>query len=140
MVHGSREVVGIVNTQPVLRFAGTLLWQVRAPPPAPWPGGGPESLRSPCCGLAIDAQKLMDLCTSPCLTSSLHSPLSLAVSESALLWTEVDLEAVFYVPLKQDGRPSSALQEPTKIDTGRSSLASITVAQPNAWNYHRKSK
>ncbi|GFO44990.1 hypothetical protein PoB_007149500 [Plakobranchus ocellatus] len=27
--------------------------RVRAPPPAPWPDGGPESLRSPCCGLAI---------------------------------------------------------------------------------------
>ncbi|GFN91259.1 hypothetical protein PoB_001776500 [Plakobranchus ocellatus] len=36
-----------------LRSAGTLLSRVRAPLPAPWPDGGPESLRSPCCGLAI---------------------------------------------------------------------------------------
>ncbi|GFN75529.1 hypothetical protein PoB_000203500 [Plakobranchus ocellatus] len=27
--------------------------RLRAPPPTPWPDGGPESLRSPCCGLAI---------------------------------------------------------------------------------------
>ncbi|GFO40591.1 hypothetical protein PoB_006709600 [Plakobranchus ocellatus] len=37
----------------VLRSAGTLLLRVRALPPAPWPDGGPESLRSPCYGLAI---------------------------------------------------------------------------------------
>ncbi|GFO37817.1 hypothetical protein PoB_006432200 [Plakobranchus ocellatus] len=35
-----------------LRSAGTLLSRVRALPPAPWPDGGPESLRTPC-GLAI---------------------------------------------------------------------------------------
>ncbi|GFO46547.1 hypothetical protein PoB_007305200 [Plakobranchus ocellatus] len=33
--------------------AETLLSRVRAPPPASWPDGGPESHRSPCCGLAI---------------------------------------------------------------------------------------
>ncbi|GFO47374.1 hypothetical protein PoB_007387900 [Plakobranchus ocellatus] len=36
-----------------LKSAGALLSRVRAPPPAPWPDGGLESLRSPCCGLAI---------------------------------------------------------------------------------------
>ncbi|GFN98829.1 hypothetical protein PoB_002533500 [Plakobranchus ocellatus] len=36
-----------------LRSAGTLVSRVRAPLPAPWPDGGPECLRSPCCGLAI---------------------------------------------------------------------------------------
>ncbi|GFN79621.1 hypothetical protein PoB_000612700 [Plakobranchus ocellatus] len=38
----------------ILRSAGTILSRVRAPPPALWPDGGPESLRSPCCGLALD--------------------------------------------------------------------------------------
>ncbi|GFN80853.1 hypothetical protein PoB_000735900 [Plakobranchus ocellatus] len=42
-----------VTSESALRSAGTLLSRVRAPPPAPWPDGGPESLRSPCCGLAI---------------------------------------------------------------------------------------
>ncbi|GFO32452.1 hypothetical protein PoB_005895700 [Plakobranchus ocellatus] len=41
------------DSESTLRSAGTLLSQVRAPPPAPWPDGGPESLRSPCCGLAV---------------------------------------------------------------------------------------
>ncbi|GFO29075.1 hypothetical protein PoB_005558000 [Plakobranchus ocellatus] len=42
-----------VACESALRIAGTLLSRVRAPLPAPWPDGGPESLRSPCCGLAI---------------------------------------------------------------------------------------
>ncbi|GFO20009.1 hypothetical protein PoB_004651400 [Plakobranchus ocellatus] len=42
-----------VACESALRSAGTLLSPVRAPLPAPWPDGGPESLRSPCCGLAI---------------------------------------------------------------------------------------
>ncbi|GFO29907.1 hypothetical protein PoB_005641200 [Plakobranchus ocellatus] len=46
-------VGGSVASESALRFSGTLLSRVRAPPPAPWPDGGPESLRSPCCGLAI---------------------------------------------------------------------------------------
>ncbi|GFN98401.1 hypothetical protein PoB_002490700 [Plakobranchus ocellatus] len=43
-----------VASESALRSAGTLLSRVRAPPPAPWPDGEPESLRSPCCLLAID--------------------------------------------------------------------------------------
>ncbi|GFN92508.1 hypothetical protein PoB_001901400 [Plakobranchus ocellatus] len=31
----------------------TLVSRVRAPSPVPWPDRGPESLRSPCCALAI---------------------------------------------------------------------------------------
>ncbi|GFO06824.1 hypothetical protein PoB_003332900 [Plakobranchus ocellatus] len=39
---------GVGNTvacESALRSAGTLLSRVRAPLPAPWPDGGPESLR-----------------------------------------------------------------------------------------------
>ncbi|GFO46158.1 hypothetical protein PoB_007266300 [Plakobranchus ocellatus] len=46
-------VGGTVANDSALRCAGTLLSRVRAPPPMLWPDGGPESLRSPCCGLAI---------------------------------------------------------------------------------------
>ncbi|GFN99184.1 hypothetical protein PoB_002569000 [Plakobranchus ocellatus] len=49
--HGG--VGSTVACESALRSAGTLLSRVRAPLPAPWPDGGPESLRSPCCGLAI---------------------------------------------------------------------------------------
>ncbi|GFO45001.1 hypothetical protein PoB_007150600 [Plakobranchus ocellatus] len=46
-------VGGSVVTESALRSAGTLMSRVRAPPPAPWPDGGPKSLSSPCCKLAI---------------------------------------------------------------------------------------
>ncbi|GFO32757.1 hypothetical protein PoB_005926200 [Plakobranchus ocellatus] len=46
-----------VDRESALRSAGTLLLWVRAPPPAPWADGGPESLRSLCCGLAITKAK-----------------------------------------------------------------------------------
>ncbi|GFN99222.1 hypothetical protein PoB_002572800 [Plakobranchus ocellatus] len=52
-VHRAPYQNGAVSSDPALRSAGTLLLRVRAPPPASWPDGGPESLRSPCCGLAI---------------------------------------------------------------------------------------
>ncbi|GFO29575.1 hypothetical protein PoB_005608000 [Plakobranchus ocellatus] len=48
-----KGVGGTVVSESALRSAGTLLSRVQAPPPAPWPDGGPKSLRSPCCGLAI---------------------------------------------------------------------------------------
>ncbi|GFO01778.1 hypothetical protein PoB_002828300 [Plakobranchus ocellatus] len=41
-----RGVGGTVANESTLRSAVTLLWRVRAPPPEPWPDGGPESLRS----------------------------------------------------------------------------------------------
>ncbi|GFO33459.1 endonuclease-reverse transcriptase [Plakobranchus ocellatus] len=50
-------VGGTVVSESALRSAGTLLSRVRAPLPAPWPGGGPKSLRSPCCGMAIYKSK-----------------------------------------------------------------------------------
>ncbi|GFO49690.1 hypothetical protein PoB_007619500 [Plakobranchus ocellatus] len=46
------RVGSTVASKSALRSAGTLMSGVRAPPPAPWLGGGPESLGSPCCGLA----------------------------------------------------------------------------------------
>ncbi|GFO44625.1 hypothetical protein PoB_007113000 [Plakobranchus ocellatus] len=58
----NRGVGGTVASESALRSAGTLLSRIRAPPPAPWPYGGPESLRSPCCGLAILKKK-----TNPCI-------------------------------------------------------------------------
>ncbi|GFO14907.1 hypothetical protein PoB_004141200 [Plakobranchus ocellatus] len=55
--HNSRlaagGVGGSVAGEYALRSAGTLLSRVRAPLPAPWSEGVPESLRSPSCGLAI---------------------------------------------------------------------------------------
>ncbi|GFO21980.1 low-density lipoprotein receptor-related protein [Plakobranchus ocellatus] len=54
-----RGVGSTVACESALRSAGTPLSRVRAPLPAPWPDGGPESLRSPCCGLAI-YKKLTD--------------------------------------------------------------------------------
>ncbi|GFN91701.1 eukaryotic translation initiation factor 3 subunit f [Plakobranchus ocellatus] len=47
------NVGGTVASESALRSAENLLLRVRAPPPAPWPDGRPESLRSRCCGLAI---------------------------------------------------------------------------------------
>ncbi|GFO00670.1 hypothetical protein PoB_002717500 [Plakobranchus ocellatus] len=49
----TRGVGSTVACKSALRSARTLLSRVRAQLLAPWPDGGPESLRSPCCGLAI---------------------------------------------------------------------------------------
>ncbi|GFO30296.1 hypothetical protein PoB_005680100 [Plakobranchus ocellatus] len=48
-----RSFGGTVASESALRSARAFLLRVRAPQPAPWPDGGPESLRPPCCGLAI---------------------------------------------------------------------------------------
>ncbi|GFO05205.1 hypothetical protein PoB_003171000 [Plakobranchus ocellatus] len=48
-----RGVDGTVASESALRSAGNILSGVRAPPLAPWPDRGPESLRSPCCGPAL---------------------------------------------------------------------------------------
>ncbi|GFO44500.1 hypothetical protein PoB_007100500 [Plakobranchus ocellatus] len=48
-----RGVGGTVASEFALRCGGTFRSRVRAPPPAPLPDGGSESLRSPCCGLAL---------------------------------------------------------------------------------------
>ncbi|GFO45536.1 hypothetical protein PoB_007204100 [Plakobranchus ocellatus] len=52
-MQGSWGVGGTVSSESALRSAVILLLRVRAPPPAPWPDGGPESLRSPFCRLAV---------------------------------------------------------------------------------------
>ncbi|GFO23661.1 hypothetical protein PoB_005016600 [Plakobranchus ocellatus] len=57
-----------------MRSVGTLLSRVRAPPPAPWPDGGPESLRSPSCGLAILKRNKLILCLFPLLPPHLPPP------------------------------------------------------------------
>ncbi|GFN98786.1 hypothetical protein PoB_002529200 [Plakobranchus ocellatus] len=46
-------VGGTVDSESTLRSAGTLLSRVRAPSQAPWCDRGPESLDSPCYGLAV---------------------------------------------------------------------------------------
>ncbi|GFO36485.1 hypothetical protein PoB_006299000 [Plakobranchus ocellatus] len=48
-----RGVGGTVDSEFALRSEGIPLSRARAPPPTPWPDRRPESLRSPCCGLAI---------------------------------------------------------------------------------------
>ncbi|GFN78946.1 hypothetical protein PoB_000545200 [Plakobranchus ocellatus] len=50
---GTEDVGGAGDSDAALRSAGTLMSRVRAPPTAPWPDGGPESLRSACCGMAL---------------------------------------------------------------------------------------
>ncbi|GFN77519.1 hypothetical protein PoB_000402500 [Plakobranchus ocellatus] len=47
-----------VDSESTLKSAGTHLWRIRVPQPAPWPDEGPESLRSPC-GLAIYKKQTM---------------------------------------------------------------------------------
>ncbi|GFO10943.1 hypothetical protein PoB_003744800 [Plakobranchus ocellatus] len=48
-----RGVSGTVVSELALKSAGALLSRFQAPPPASWPDGEPESLKSLCCGLAI---------------------------------------------------------------------------------------
>ncbi|GFN99310.1 hypothetical protein PoB_002581600 [Plakobranchus ocellatus] len=49
----TRGVGGTVASESALKSAWILQSRVRAPPPALWPDGGHESLRSPCYGQAI---------------------------------------------------------------------------------------
>ncbi|GFN86155.1 hypothetical protein PoB_001266100 [Plakobranchus ocellatus] len=51
---------GKIASESALRSAGTILSRVRALPQAPWCEAGPENLRSPCCGLAIQKPKPTD--------------------------------------------------------------------------------
>ncbi|GFO05928.1 neurexophilin and pc-esterase domain family, member 5 [Plakobranchus ocellatus] len=56
---GVDGVGSIVDSESTLRSEGILLSQARAPSLAPWPDGGPESLRLPCCRLESRARKDM---------------------------------------------------------------------------------
>ncbi|GFO28816.1 hypothetical protein PoB_005532100 [Plakobranchus ocellatus] len=52
-IHEYGGVDGTVASESALRSAGNLPSRVRALPPTPWPEGRPQSLRSPCCELAL---------------------------------------------------------------------------------------
>ncbi|GFO50598.1 hypothetical protein PoB_007710300 [Plakobranchus ocellatus] len=47
-IHDTEGEASVV--QWLVKFVGAVLSRVRTPPPAPLPDGGPESLKSPCCG------------------------------------------------------------------------------------------
>ncbi|GFN89112.1 hypothetical protein PoB_001561800 [Plakobranchus ocellatus] len=70
-------VGGTVASESAMRSAGTFLSQAQAPPPAPWPDGGPRSLRSACCGLAIYKNQ-----TTPVFISYLGSVLQQSRAEN----------------------------------------------------------
>ncbi|GFO18596.1 hypothetical protein PoB_004510100 [Plakobranchus ocellatus] len=53
LLRHTRDVGGTVVTESALKSAEILLSRSRAPPPTPWPDGGPESLRSSHCVLAL---------------------------------------------------------------------------------------
>ncbi|GFO07554.1 hypothetical protein PoB_003405900 [Plakobranchus ocellatus] len=70
------NVGGTVACESALRSAGTLLSRVRAPPSATRPDGGPKSLRSPCCGLAIYKNPILYVMTDSSINIvRLRSPL-----------------------------------------------------------------
>ncbi|GFO24315.1 hypothetical protein PoB_005082000 [Plakobranchus ocellatus] len=54
-------VGGPEDSKPAVRSAG-LTW-IRSPTPTPWRDGGPESLRSPCCGLIIYKSQTKPICS-----------------------------------------------------------------------------
>ncbi|GFN90123.1 hypothetical protein PoB_001662900 [Plakobranchus ocellatus] len=60
-----RGVGSTVACESPLRSAGIFLLLGRTPPPTPWPGGGPASLRSPSCGLAIHKNQLQPALFQP---------------------------------------------------------------------------
>ncbi|GFN74586.1 hypothetical protein PoB_000109200 [Plakobranchus ocellatus] len=92
-----RGVGGSVVSESALRSAGTLLSRVRAPPRAPWPDGGPESLRSPCYGLAIYKNQLSS-------SSSAAAAAAAAAVERKTLTTVPAIKEYDYAS-KSDGAP-----------------------------------
>ncbi|GFO02141.1 hypothetical protein PoB_002864600 [Plakobranchus ocellatus] len=53
------DVSGTVDSKSALKSAVTLMSRVRAPPQAPSPDGGSESVKLSCCGLAIYNNQLI---------------------------------------------------------------------------------
>ncbi|GFO35507.1 amiloride-sensitive sodium channel subunit gamma [Plakobranchus ocellatus] len=66
------SVEGTVTSESTLRSAMILLSRVRAPPLAFRPDGGPESLRSPCCGHTIYNKKPIRTIVNPVLFTPLY--------------------------------------------------------------------
>ncbi|GFN86157.1 hypothetical protein PoB_001266300 [Plakobranchus ocellatus] len=65
-----------VGSDSALISAGILQSRVRAPIPTPWPVGEPESLRSPCCGLAIHTHTYTRISIPSDLTMSSCGPVA----------------------------------------------------------------
>ncbi|GFN87136.1 hypothetical protein PoB_001364200 [Plakobranchus ocellatus] len=68
-----RAKIMFVSSESAMRSAGTILSRVRAPQPAPWPDGAPESLRSPCCGLAIYKNQICSSTIRLAVSSTLNN-------------------------------------------------------------------
>ncbi|GFO16951.1 hypothetical protein PoB_004345600 [Plakobranchus ocellatus] len=74
--YGNGGVSGTVAFESALRSADTLLSRVRAPPSTLRTDGGPKSLRSPCCGLALHKKPLVRNQRHMCYYSPQQSVLS----------------------------------------------------------------
>ncbi|GFN87753.1 hypothetical protein PoB_001425900 [Plakobranchus ocellatus] len=85
-------VDGTVASESALGSAGTILWRVRAPLAAPWPDGGPESLRSPCSGLAIykNETNLSYIFTGETVNDCAHEGLKAAIPLLFTICKELD--------------------------------------------------
>ncbi|GFO37902.1 hypothetical protein PoB_006440700 [Plakobranchus ocellatus] len=105
-----------VACESALRSAGTLLSRVRAPLPAPWPDGGPESLRSPCCGLAIYKKLKLFLLPSnfPCITYHEYSLLQACPKKDSFPPCTV-LKSCPLVGKKEKSSHMVSLQEEGKV-------------------------
>ncbi|GFO32478.1 transglutaminase [Plakobranchus ocellatus] len=69
-------VGGTVASESALRSAGTVQSRVRAPTPAPRPDGGPQSLRSPFCGVAVHKKPNQTLITIKKTKTAMASSIS----------------------------------------------------------------
>ncbi|GFO07857.1 hypothetical protein PoB_003436200 [Plakobranchus ocellatus] len=73
---------GTENSESALRLAETILSRDRAPSPARWPEGRPESLRSPFCGQAKNQNHSLIILEGRCLMPLLTTILCLKQSET----------------------------------------------------------
>ncbi|GFO06977.1 G-protein coupled receptor grl101 [Plakobranchus ocellatus] len=124
-----RGVGGTLARESVLRSVGILLLRVQAPPSVPWPDEGPESLRSPCCGLAIfndrqpTCQRLACLMFSENMASSLTF-FTFSIGVVVVHWVAPPILSSSGSTLAQ--YPSNHHPAPTKLLTSLS--LSITTA------------